>query len=187
MSVKSQDILIVLKLVVLGERRWSYPSLAKDLFLSPSGVYEGINRAIEARLLDPATKKPRKKALEEFLVHAVKYLFPPKRGGLTRGIPTSHAAPPLNREIVQSAEHPPVWPYARGSVRGYEFSPLHESAPLAAQKDQNLYELLALLDAIRGGRAREASIAAKEIKDRLRSKSETKKTSESTKEAVEGA
>jgi len=187
MSVKSQDILIVLKLVVLGERRWSYPSLAKDLFLSPSGVYEGINRAIEARLLDPATKKPRKKALEEFLVHAVKYVFPPRRGGLTRGIPTSHAAPPLNSKIVQSTDYPPVWPYAKGAVRGYEFSPLHESAPMAAQKDQNLYELLALLDAIRGGRAREASIAAKEIKDRLQSKSKTKKTSAAIREVVEEA
>jgi hypothetical protein len=187
MSIKSQDILIVLKLVALGERRWSYPSLAKDLSLSPSGVYEGTNRAIESGLLDPATKRPRKKALEEFLIHAVKYFFPPKRGGLTRGIPTSHAAPPLNSEIVQSTEHPPVWPYAKGTVRGYEFSPLHESVPMAAQKDHKLYELLALLDAIRGGRAREASIAAKEIKDRLRSKGRAKKTSEAIKEVPEGA
>jgi hypothetical protein len=187
MSLKSQDILIVLKLVALGERRWSYPSLADDLFLSPSGVYEGINRAIETRLLDPATKKPRKKALEEFLVHAVKYLFPPKRGGLTRGIPTGHAAPPLNNEIVQSTEYPPVWPYAKGTVRGYEFSPLHESVPMAAQKDRKLYELLALVDAIRGGRAREASIAAKEIKDRLRSRRKAKKKSAAIEEVAERA
>jgi hypothetical protein len=166
MSLKSQDILIVLKLVALGDRRWSYPSLAKDLFLSPSSVYEGISRAVESKLLDAVTKRPRKRALEEFLVHAVKYLFPPKRGGLTRGIPTSHAAPPLNREMVQSSEVP-VWPYAQGTVRGYEFSPLHKSVPFAAEKDVKLYELLALLDAIRGGRARDVSIAVRELRARL--------------------
>lgn len=187
MSLKSQDIIIILKLVTLGERRWSYACLAKELGLSASGVYEGINRAIEAKLLDPTTKKPRKKALEELLVHAVKYFFPPKRGSLTRGIPTGYAAPPLNREIVQLAEHPPVWPYPQGSVRGYEFSPLHESVPSAALKDAKLYELLALLDAIRGGRAREASIAAKEIRDRLRRSGKGKKTSEATKKVLEGA
>lgn len=166
MSLKSQDILIVLKLVTLGDRRWSYPSLAKDLFLSPSGVHEGVNRAIESALLDPMTKRPRKKALEEFLVHAVKYFFPPKRGGLTRGIPTGHAAPPLNLEIVQSSEVP-VWPFAVGPVRGYEFTPLHKSVPWAAEKDIKLYELLALLDAIRGGRARESLIAIRELRARL--------------------
>jgi hypothetical protein len=186
MSLQSQDILILLKLVALGERRWSYPSLAKDLFLSSSGVYAGVNRAIESRLLDPATKKPRKKALEEFLIQGVKYFFPPKRGGLTRGMPTSHAAPPLNREILQSSE-PPVWPYAEGTVRGYEFSPLHESVPLAAHKDAKLYELLALLDAIRGGRAREASIAAKELKDRLHSKNKAKKAPDTIKEVSDRA
>lgn len=99
-------------------------------------------------------------------------------------MPTSYAAPPLNKEIVQSSEYPPVWPYAKGTVRGYEFSPLHKSVPLAAEKDGELYELLALVDAIRGGRAREASIAIKQLKDRLRPQRRAKKFSELAKEAL---
>jgi hypothetical protein len=186
MSIKSQDIVIVLKLVTLGERLWSYPGLAKDLFLSPSGVHAGLSRAVKSGLVDARTKKPRKKALEEFLIHGVKYVFPVQRGGLTRGIPTGYAAPPLNKEIVQSSEYPPVWPYAKGAVRGYEFSPLHESVPLAAEKDSELYELLALLDAIRGGRAREVSIAARELRDRLRPQRRVKKFSELAKELLLG-
>lgn len=186
MSIKSQDIVIVLKLVTLGERHWSYPTLGKDLFLSPSGVHEGLSRAVKSGLVDPRTKKPRKKALEEFLIHGVKYVFPIQRGGLTRGIPTGYSAPPLNKEIVQSSEYPPVWPYAKGAVRGYEFSPLHESIPSAAEKDNELYELLALLDAIRGGRAREASIAARELRDRLRPQRRVKKFSELAKELLLG-
>jgi hypothetical protein len=38
---------------------------------------------------------------------------------------------------------------------------------MAVQKDSKLYELLALLDSIRGGRAREASMAVEEIQARL--------------------
>jgi len=165
--LKSIDIIIVLKLLTLGDRLWSYRSLANDLFVIPSVLHPGVNRAIESKLLDPSTKRPRKRALEEFLVHGVKYVFPPKRGGLVRGIPTGYAAPPLNSAIVQSTEHPPVWPYEHGNVRGYEFSPLHQCVPMAAECDPKLYELLALLDAIRGGRAREASIAIVKLRERL--------------------
>ena len=167
MGLKALDIVIVLKLIVSGDRLWSFSSLANDLCISPSGSHKGINRAVESRLLNPITRKPRKRALEEFLIHGVKYVFPPKRGGLVRGIPTSYAAPPLNSEIIQSTEHPPVWPYEHGNVRGYEFSPLHQCVPMAAERDPKLYELLALLDAIRGGRARESSIAIIKIRERL--------------------
>jgi len=60
-----------------------------------------------------------------------------------------------------------VWPYAEGAIRGEEFEPLYPSVPFAAQRDPKLYELLALVDAIRDGRARERSLAAKELESRL--------------------
>ncbi|MGC8603334.1 MAG: hypothetical protein ACP5VS_06580 [Desulfomonilaceae bacterium] len=167
MSLKSLDIVIVLKLITLGDRLWSFRSLAKDLFLRPSVAHLGVVRALESRLIDPHTMKPRKRAVEEFLVHGVKYVFPAKHGGLVRGTPTSYAAPPLNSEIIQSTEHPPVWPYEHGKVRGYAFTPLHECVPRAAETDTKLYELLALLDAIRGGRTREASIAITKLQEKL--------------------
>lgn len=40
--------------------------------------------------------------------------------------------------------------------------------PLAAEADRSLYELLALLDALRDGRARERSLAEREIVKRVR-------------------
>lgn len=64
-------------------------------------------------------------------------------------------------------EAPPVWPYSEGNVRGYAFSPLYSSVPKAAAVDIALYEMLALVDAIRDGRAREAGMAATEIQARL--------------------
>ncbi len=51
-----------------------------------------------------------------------------------------------------------MWPHPKGSVRGMSFSPLYSLPPRAAQKDAKFYELLVLVDAIRGGRARELAI-----------------------------
>lgn len=167
MVLKPQDIVVLLKLVVIGRRRWSYNSLAYELFMSPAEVHAGIKRCIAAKLFDQHRRAPIKNALKEFLIHGVKYAFPPDHGAMTRGIPTGYAAPPLNMKISQPSEDPPVWPYAKGSVKGYSFSPLYKSVPQAVESDQALYELLALVDAIRDGRARERDMATKEITERL--------------------
>ena len=167
MVLKPQDIVILLKLTTLGNQPWSYAALAHELAMSPSEIHSAIKRAGAARLYDAQRSLPVIRALLEFLVHGVKYAYPPDRGPLTRGIPTSFAAPPLNNHIVQPAEPPPVWPYPEGTVRGYEFSPLYRSAPKAALKDHVLYELLTLVDAIRDGRARERELAIKLLSERL--------------------
>lgn len=166
MILKPQDILVLLKLVANGSNQWAFGPLAEQLYMSPSEVHAGIKRAKQARLYDEENKRPRKSALYEFLIHGVKYAFPAKRGELTRGIPTSFAAPPLVEKIVQP-DVIPVWPYAEGSDRGYMFSPLYRSVPQAALEDSMLYELLALVDALRDGSAREVQIAADELANRL--------------------
>lgn len=167
MNLKPQDIFILLKLVAMGKGQWSYASLAADLFMSTSEVHAGIRRLVAARLMDTQRGHPLKKSLEEFLIHGVKYAFPPDHGALTRGVPTGYAAPPLKEMISQPDEPPPVWPDPDGNTRGYEFTPLYKSVPKAALKDKKLYELLAIVDAIRDGRAREREIAIRELKARL--------------------
>ncbi len=172
MVLKPQDVFVVLKLVALASPRWSYVQLANELFMSASEINAGIRRAIQARLVAPAESKkqsprPIRKALEEFLTHGVKYAYPPDRGELTRGMPTAYAAPPLDSKFWPASEPPPVWPDPEGQVRGYSFSPLYKSVPKAAAVDPKLYELLALVDAIRDGRARDKELAAKELHSRL--------------------
>ena len=164
MILKPQDIVVLLKLIVLGTREWSFASLAADLSMSASEVHAGIKRATASRLFDETRKMPIRKNLGEFLVHGVKYAYPPQHGALTRGIPTGYAAYPLNEMLTLGTNDvPPVWPHPEGEVRGYEFSPLYKSAPTAALKDKELYALLAILDAIRDGRARERELAIKEL------------------------
>lgn len=184
MSLRSQDIVVVLKLVANreGSRRWTYAELSKALFMSPSQVFRSVDRAEAARLLNPPTIPPppdfgdelprvwvwpNNNNLKEFLIHGVKYAFPVERGGPTRGIPTAEAANPLAKYFPQDFQLPPVWPYAKGQVRGTAFSPLYKNVPQASEHDPKLYELLALLDAIREGRAREREMAIRELTARI--------------------
>lgn len=170
MILKPQDVLVLLKLIGLEGRPWSYAWLAVELGMSPSQLHSAVKRALAARL---AIRRgngitPHIRNLEELLVHGVKYVFVPERGELTRGIPTVHAAPPLSRHFPSSGEPPPVWPDPDGDTRGVAFSPLYKLAPKAAKADSKLYELLVIVDAIRGGRARERDIAVKELEQRLK-------------------
>lgn len=172
MILKPQDIVVLLKLTVL-RGNWTYQGLAVDLAMSASEVHAGVKRAVAAGLMNVATSnagRPVRAALLEFLIHGVKYAYPVRRGAMTRGMPTAYAASPLNKSIVASNEPPPVWPDEEGKVRGYAFAPLYRSVPAAAKRDVQLYELLALVDAIRDGRARERQLAAKELEKRLSDK-----------------
>jgi hypothetical protein len=169
MNLKPQDILFLLKLVALGKQAWSFNKLAVDLGMSPSEVHAASKRALAARLAvkEGEDIRPNIRNLEEFLLHGIQYVFIPDRGGLNRGMPTAHASAPLDAMFVEDNEPPPVWPDPEGEVRGESFSPLYKSAPVAARNDAELYQLLALVDAVRGGRARERDIAKKELKKRL--------------------
>jgi DNA-binding Lrp family transcriptional regulator len=170
MPLKPQDIMVVLKLCSYRGKRPSMSIIAADLHMSPSEVHAAIKRLQQARLLHgpEMEDKPNLSALEEFLSHGVKYAFPAEHGQVTRGLPTSFAAPPLKNVIVPGDEFPPVWPWPDGETRGIAFEPLYKTAPVAALRDPLLYELLALVDAIRDGRARERKIAERELINRLR-------------------
>jgi hypothetical protein len=169
MILKPQDVLVMLKLVALGKRPWSYSSLAVSLGMSSSQLHSAVRRALAVQLAVKSEDviSPHIRNLEEFLVHGLRYVFATEIGRPTRGIPTAYAAPPLDKHFPESAEPPPVWPDPEGTVRGVSFSPLYKLAPQAARSDPALYELLALVDAIRGGRARERALAIKELGKRL--------------------
>lgn len=184
MELRPQDIVVALKFIASPPRNWTYAQLGEELGMSPSQVFRSVDRLEVARLLEASPLGPpppladanqdrtvlpawpNRANLKEFLIHGVKYAFPVHRGGLVRGIPTAHAAPPLNQHFAQAFEPPPVWPYADGSVRGTEFSPLYKNVPKVAS-DRKLYELLALVDAIRDGRAREREMAIVELTSRI--------------------
>lgn len=169
MRLKPQDVVVLLKLCSYGAKRPPFAQIATDLSMSQSEVHAAVKRAQAARLLHGPDlhNRPNISALEEFLIHGVKYVFPAERGGTTRGIPTAYAAEPLNRLITLGDEPVPVWPYPKGTKRGVAFAPLYKMVPEAALRDPLLYELLALVDAIRDGRTRERKLAEEELKKLL--------------------
>jgi hypothetical protein len=164
----AQDVVVLAKLVSYRGTRPPIAQLAADVLLSASQVHQALKRLERARLIDARSDRPLLRAVEEFLLHGVKYVFPARRGETTRGIPTAYAAPPLSGQIVESGDPPPVWPDPEGDVRGVGFEPLFRSVPKAVRKDPVLYELLALIDALRDGRARERKIAERELSARLK-------------------
>jgi DNA-binding Lrp family transcriptional regulator len=171
MALKPQDIYVVLKLVATAESgRAPYSQLAAALAMSPSEVHACVKRAQASHLLHGSDmqNRPNVAALEEFLVHGLKYVFPAERGELTRGVPTSYGAEPLSSMVVQGNEPIPIWPYEEGKKRGIAFAPLYKTAPQAALNDRRFYEYLVIADALRDGRIRERKIAEKELHRRLR-------------------
>lgn len=166
MFTKPQDIIVALKLAMRGVEL-SYADLGKELGMSASEVHAAVRRLKDARLLDPDTKRVRLEAFRNFLVHGVPYAFPVSPKQLTRGMPTAWAAPAMADKINSSDQMPPVWPDPDGLVQGSAIKPLYASVPGAARRDPELYDLLALVDALRIGRARERALAEKEIGERL--------------------
>ena len=160
-NMHPQDILILLKIVALGDREWFHHTLASDIGLSQSEVSQSLNRSLFAGLIDTKRKKVMRLALYEFIAYGIRYVFPEQPGAMVRGIPTSHSALPLKNHFSDVEVY--VWPSANGKVRGQAITPLYPSALFAAEKDEKLYELLALVDAMRVGRAREKELAVKAL------------------------
>ncbi len=89
-------------------------------------------------------------------------------GSGVRGVPTSWAAEPLKEELDEPGSLPPVWPYFEGTVRGLALEPLHPMVPKAALADPELWQRLALVDALRSNdSARIMQLAAKLLKERI--------------------
>ncbi|MGD0830440.1 MAG: hypothetical protein ABR907_05820 [Terracidiphilus sp.] len=163
------DVVVLIKLSLEAGRRPPYIQIGNELHLYPSEVYTSIKRARASHLVQGLAKEDRlnRTALMEFLLHGIRYAFPAQLGTMTRGVPTSYAAAPLNKLINPDGYPPPVWPHAEGSVRGFAFAPLHKNVPKAVLEDGRLYELLALVDALRDSRTRERELAGRELTERL--------------------
>lgn len=172
-SLRPQDVLVLIKLLSYQGTRPPMAQVGVDLSISSSEVHAALKRLALSRLvsIDRRAHRPLLQAVEEFLVHGVKYAFPAKRGEVTRGVPTSYAAPPLNKRIEPGVELPAVWSFPEGQTRGVSLEPLYKTAPAAALRDPTLYEMLALIDALREGRARERKLAERELIERVRAHS----------------
>ena len=151
--------------------QYSTRSLALSTDISKSQVNLALRRCFDVGLAkrDRHSGLPRvhTKALLEFIVYGLKYVFPTKLGAVTRGITTSLAAPILEGKLISTGDLLPVWPDAQGKTKGQTVEPLFKSVTYAVRRDVELYALLALVDAVRIGQPRERNLATDLLAKRL--------------------
>lgn len=165
MELRPHDVLVALKLLVDDCRGRQQQHIADELGISPGELSKSLRRLREAELISAHELRTLRSPFMEFAVHGLRYVLPVKRHGVVCGLPTAHAAAPLRDRIVSDGAVPPVWPDPSGTVRGEAWEPLSASAVYAAKRDVRMYQGLALLDAIRGGRARERELAAEYLRE----------------------
>ena len=153
--MKSQDILILLKLISISkskQEKWSYEEISNAFDISLSTVHKSINSLRDSGFLN--AKKINLFAVNEFLVHGLKYVFPVTPGPIVRGFRTVHT-PPFNNDKLSSQLDIFVWPHPEGDKKGFSVEPLYKTVPEAFRSDEVFYQLLCIVDALRIGRARE--------------------------------
>jgi len=173
MGLKPQDTLLVLKywsLQQIGQQD-SVRDIAESIGISASEVSKGSQRLIASRLVVERHGRVYAElgALLEWLCYGVRYAYPVESAGYGRGMATSWNSPELVSEIVPP--NPPLaWPVAGGDIDGILIKPIHASVPFASSRDKKLYHVLSLIEAVRGGKPRELSIARRLLTDLIQGK-----------------
>ena len=157
--IRKSDIYVLSGLLAQGSD-WSYRSLADRLHVPHAVVQRALARTQEADLYLPERREVHVPHFEEFALHALRFVAPAQLGALVPGVPAAWAAEPMAGAIHSSGEEPPpVWPWARGRVRGQAIEPLHPAAVEAEEDWPKLGEILALLDSLRAGDPRVRRVA----------------------------
>lgn len=164
--MRPQDIVILLKIISKNAIPWQNKDLAHELFISQSEISDSLNRSALAGLIDHEKKKKvYRKSLIEFIEHGLHYVFPVLPGGMVNGLYTAHSHPFMQEKFSSELHY--VWPDAKGEVRGLSIEPLYKEQVKAAQNDDNLYLMLALVDVVRVGRVREMELAINKLKEEI--------------------
>ena len=164
--LKGQDI-VVLTAIMDGRRQGeSYAQLGTRACLSASETHAAVKRLQDASLIGPNWHVLKRNVLE-LLIHGIRYAFPFRSTGvMAKGMPTSYAAPVADGAFAVAGTCP-VWRSQYGQTYGQAFEPLYATVPNAAEKDRELYDRLAVIDMLRGGRLRERRFAEAKITEMI--------------------
>lgn len=155
---------VAVALALSGHHDDTYAVLSRRLGLSPSVIHGSAGRLRAAGLILPRSTELNRTALLAFLVHGVRYAFPGALRAVVRGIPTAHAGPDL-AEVISG--EPVFWASSAGSATGPSIAPLRPRPEDLPQSAPGVYAALALVDALRVGRARERSLAREALSRRF--------------------
>lgn len=164
-GMRPHDVVVLLKILISDRSDWQYRDLSASLYISISEIAESLNRSHIAGLIDESRRKVHRQSLMEFIRYGLHYVFPQLPGTMVSGLPTAHAHPFYQELLVSEVRY--VWPDENGEARGLSILPLYKNAVKAAKNDPLLYQLLASIDIIRVGRAREIGKALKILEQHI--------------------
>ena len=164
--IKGQDLVVLSVLMGNGADKFVYAELGKLAHISASEAHAAVRRLQESGLLNEG-RRPIRRNVREFFAHGLRYSFPVRPSGKrTMGIPTSYAAP-VATDVFVTTGLQPVWECPNGTVFGQAFEPIYPTAPEAARGNRGVYDRLALIDMLRGGRIRERLFAERKLEEIL--------------------
>jgi hypothetical protein len=166
--LRPADIVVLLQLLRHRSGDWTVRSLAEELHIPSASMQRSLERLGATPAYDFSRRRVSISGCTELFEHALPFIAPVRRGGETRGLATAWAVAPLSQHLAPVDGLPPVWPDAFGEQRGLEIQPLHPSAVSLARADPEMYELLALIDALRAGDTRTRGLAAELLRERVR-------------------
>ncbi len=147
------DIVVLLKIISLDNKKWLDKDLANQLKLSKSAISESLHRSSFAGLLDSDKKTVNRIAFLGFLSFGLQFAFPVQAGTVAMGKATGSSAPILRGILPMEDMY--VWPAQNGQTRGLLIEPLYPGVFEAAELDLKLYDLLTLCDVLRMGKPTE--------------------------------
>lgn len=165
-TLRPFDVAVALRLLLVPEER--YEPLAEALVTSTSAVHRSVARLQLSGLCRASSRTVARVALQEFLVHGVRFTFPAMHGPERAGLPTGWTHPAIAALFADGNARPSlVWASDRGTAHGELMVPLFPNVPAVAMRDPRLHELLALVDLMRTGNVRERAIGADLISARV--------------------
>jgi hypothetical protein len=166
--ISPTDLYVLVGALSTEGKAWTLRDLAATLHVDHTLVHRALKRAENAGLYRASARQVNLANFEELTIHAARFIAPARLGELTRGVPAAWAAEPISEIIHQASEPPPVWPSARGTIRGQALQPLHPAAVEASQDAPALARLLSIVDSLRAGDVRVRKVAASALRDVLR-------------------
>jgi DNA-binding Lrp family transcriptional regulator len=165
--LKPQDIVVLAKLVT--DEVWpTQKDIANALELSQSEISHSLKTLELVGLINIFQKRINKLAVQEFIVHAVKFFYPPEKHGIGRGIKVGPSYSYFSKK-VHSDEFDYVWPDPDGESKGVIVSPLISRLSKTIKANEKLFLLLNIIEVFRGlGGVRHQQVAQKALKEILK-------------------
>jgi hypothetical protein len=163
-GIKPQDILLLSKLISLNGMHERQIDLATDLDLSQAEVANSLERLKRASLIDETKKNVNRLAAIEFFKHAIKFLFPIEYDAPSRGVLIGPSAEFIRKEVRSRDDMSYILEDLNGESSGVSIRPIYPSVLKAIKGNEMMYQLLCLVDVLRGlGGVRHRQFAETEI------------------------